>query len=1064
MKVNFSTEVKDVITKSKGIALKYQNDFIGTEHLLLALIEQKQSINFQSYLSQIDITDVSNKLLKKGKNKTEENNLHLTRQADRALKTTFLEAKLFSDVQVNLTHLLLCILRNVNDKVTEYLNKHSVYYDGVKEVYKELKNIPEVKKTYHVLDFKDYTIEFKKQNEDENNLVHFETAESAFEALEKLTKTDLALLKLHSLDYDEITVIANCTNIEHLVITNSKLKNIEFLKSLKILKELTLYNCEIHDITVLSKLQNLIDLNISHNKVDSIKALSGLKKLKRLNISSNNIIDITPLKKLISNKIFLLLGDNKIREIDEAIILSFFSDQLEFSLKDIQELKHHYVKRQKYQEAAILRDAEKALEKDYKINDLDKIKINNIYIEAALLNLPLQSPPLEIIREGMNDIKAFFSQINKDQAKKYLYEGKLLIIGEGGTGKTSFARKMENIESLLPSDDETTFNIDIKKIQYNIKDKHSSKMHINMWDFGGQKIYRGTHQLFFSNKCLYVLLDDNREEKTDFSYWLNTVEQLGGNESSLIIVLNQKHGRKNFDFDESGYKSQFGKIIKDIISLDLSENDEKTEFLTEIVKLRFRDLPLIGSPLPESWVNIRDELSTINSNFITLEEFISICQSHGINDINTINTLSTYFDNIGVFTHYSDDPLLRERVYLNSNWLVETIYKVIDNEIIDESNGRITGKQVKDIWGNADLHFEVDRLCSLMNKYGLMYRIQNSNEFVVPEKLPKKMPYEKWIYSEELYLNFIYKFKKYTPKGLMSKLIVSLNKYITNQNLVWHRGLNIEYENTYAEIVESYKDSNSFEIKVAGLNKKGLLAIIIEKFDEILVPYKNLTVEKMVQCTCHTCKIDKTPHFFEYSSLLKRREKGIVEIDCEKEYQKMNVLELLEGFEKSKNAMKKIQIFLACSSELQNEREKFEIFINRENKKLIDQNIFLVLNIWEDWIDSMSKTRLQNEYNQVCKSFDIFVSLFSTKVGKYTKEEFEMAFDNFTKTGTPKHIYTYFRNTKTGMSEINPNDFRGLIEFKERLKELGHYHSNYEDSNDLLRLIKSQFDKILLQI
>jgi ATP-dependent Clp protease ATP-binding subunit ClpC len=66
----------------------------------------------------------------------EKKNLHLTRQAERALKTTFLEAKLFQSTSINTAHLLLCILRNENDPTTKLLNKLKVDYDNAKEQFK----------------------------------------------------------------------------------------------------------------------------------------------------------------------------------------------------------------------------------------------------------------------------------------------------------------------------------------------------------------------------------------------------------------------------------------------------------------------------------------------------------------------------------------------------------------------------------------------------------------------------------------------------------------------------------------------------------------------------------------------------------------------------------------------------------------------------------------------------------------------------------------------------------------------------------------------------------------
>ena len=102
-----------------------------------------------------------------------------------------------------------------------------------------------------------------------------------------------------------------------------------------------------------------------------------------------------------------------------------------------------------------------------------------------------------------------------------------------------------------------------------------------------------------------------------------------------------------------------------------------------------------------------------------------------------------------------------------------------------------------------------------------------------------------------------------------------------------------------------------------------------------------------------------------------------------------------------------ITIALASSVELKEDRQEFEIFICRENKKLVRNNIFLELIMWEDFIDAMSPNCLQDEYNKAMKGSDIFVMLFFTKVGKYTLQEFESAFGHFKEQGRP-FVYTYF--------------------------------------------------------
>ena len=141
---NFSPRVKDVIAYSKEEALRLGHDFIGTEHLMLGLLRDGsgKAINILDALD-IDLTNLRRKveiLSPANPNiaiaSNEKKNLHLTRQAERALKTTFLEAKLFQSTSINTAHLLLCILRNENDPTTKLLNRLKVDYDNVKDQFK----------------------------------------------------------------------------------------------------------------------------------------------------------------------------------------------------------------------------------------------------------------------------------------------------------------------------------------------------------------------------------------------------------------------------------------------------------------------------------------------------------------------------------------------------------------------------------------------------------------------------------------------------------------------------------------------------------------------------------------------------------------------------------------------------------------------------------------------------------------------------------------------------------------------------------------------------------------
>ncbi|MEN0047814.1 MAG: hypothetical protein AAF806_12200 [Bacteroidota bacterium] len=157
--------------------------------------------------------------------------------------------------------------------------------------------------------------------------------------------------------------------------------------------------------------------------------------------------------------------------------------------------------------------------------------------------------------------------------------------------------------------------------------------------------------------------------------------------------------------------------------------------------------------------------------------------------------------------------------------------------------------------------------------------------------------------------------------------------------------------------------------------------------------------------------------------------------------------------------MKKIKIFLASSAELKAEREQFELQIYRKCKQWFDRGIFLHLDVWEDLSARMSGTRLQDEYNQVIKQVDLFVLLAHTKVGIYTSEEFEQAFGQFQSTQKP-FIYTYFKQSDIPADRANRKQLQSLWAFQDKLDELGHFYSSYNDFNDLWNQFNKELDRL----
>ena len=132
---NFSAQVKEIISFSREEALRLGNDFIGTEHLLLGVIREGENTAVKILKNlNVDLYELRKEVElavkdKTGKNIANINSLPLTRQAEKVIRVTVLEAKALKSPTVETEHLMLSILKNKENIATQILNQFDVDYD-----------------------------------------------------------------------------------------------------------------------------------------------------------------------------------------------------------------------------------------------------------------------------------------------------------------------------------------------------------------------------------------------------------------------------------------------------------------------------------------------------------------------------------------------------------------------------------------------------------------------------------------------------------------------------------------------------------------------------------------------------------------------------------------------------------------------------------------------------------------------------------------------------------------------------------------------------------------------
>ncbi|MEM1293248.1 MAG: COR domain-containing protein [Cyanobacteria bacterium P01_H01_bin.162] len=351
-----------------------------------------------------------------------------------------------------------------------------------------------------------------------------------------------------------------------------------------------------------------------------------------------------------------------------------------------------------------------------------------IYVQDC----PLTNPPQEIVSQGPAAVLNYFRELEA-QGVDRLFEAKLLIVGEGGAGKTSLLRRLFLPDLGLPAEDETTRSIDIHRHEFPMADGRSFRL--NTWDFGGQQIYHATHQFFLTKRSLYVLVDDTRSDHKSihdegFKFWLEVVETLS--ESSPLLIFQNEKGGRSKQIDKPGIQGRFPNVQK--ICAGNLEHPGAADKLRQAIEYFVQQLPHIGEDVPAKWVAIRDEVKKLAESepYISLSKYFEVYKCHLEFDRDKALKLSQYLHDLGVFLHFQRPRELMRTVFLQNQWVTDAVFHILDDEQVKANLGRFTLADCDRLWaeqGYADKEVE---LRALMVRFELCYRLPDWAEDPAP--------------------------------------------------------------------------------------------------------------------------------------------------------------------------------------------------------------------------------------------------------------------------------------------------------------------------------------------
>ena len=625
-----------------------------------------------------------------------------------------------------------------------------------------------------------------------------------------------------------------------------------------------------HDIL---RLNNLTDLWLGHNLFEVFpEVITSIQQLQTLYLHGNLLQNVSPNIGNLVNLKELNLGSNKFTEIPHQL----------FHLQNLNDLNFgNFYPDSKFQNSI-------------KIVPIDILKLDKLKSFRVYRN-PIENLPVEIFNNDVEAIKNFLRSKIEAENEVFLYEAKMVVVGRGDVGKTVLTKKLSNPNYSLAKS-KTTKGISVLKNPFEFKMnglQQTNSFRLNIWDFGGQEKYDATHQLFLTSRSIYLFLTEARAESNyqDVLYWLNAIS-IFSNNSPVIVVLSKFDQRKKL-LPESVYKEKFNNIIQ-FVDVSCADDYEYTiDNLKSAIADAIKQLPQTKLTLSNHWVDVRSELEKLSNHmdYIDYLEYLRICEDNKL-DKERADFLSEYLNDLGVIIHHQKDLLLKKTVFLNTDWCVDGMYKVLDDENVFSKNGRFSNSDLESIWNEKRFENKQAELIRLMKDYGLCFELADGSGFIAPDMLPLERPKSfGWKYESTLQFEYQYTFM---PAGMLSRFIVKSHNFI-NDNLFWKFGVVLKYDNTEAVVEEDYIHSK-IKISLKGENKKGLLSairMILEEVHKDFDKANKLSFEEMIPCNCSECQKSDIPHFFKFNVLRRFEQRSIMDIRCDNSSEVVKIKELI---------------------------------------------------------------------------------------------------------------------------------------------------------------------------
>jgi hypothetical protein len=528
----------------------------------------------------------------------------------------------------------------------------------------------------------------------------------------------------------------------------------------------------------LCNLTQLQSIYLSNNELTILpESISRLEKLEVLHLGYNyltslpqSLLDLTQLRQL-------SLGHNKFQELPDWLgrftrlqrlgLSCMELTSLPKSLGDLQELEYLYLGSREtigfwsYSDDPLSNRLSASPGSIFKLNKLKVLGLDQNQITDLPVNLlklenlkeldlrrnPLNPELAAAYEEGLEGVRAYLRA--KAEGEIVLNEAKLILVGEGEVGKTSLLSALRGEDWIENRPTTHGVEIDIKPLTLTDPDSQT-QITLNGWDFGGQNIYRHTHQLFFTAPAIYLAVWNPRRGPTQcrVEEWLKMVKHRAYDETRphqrprILIVATHGGPKQRLDhIDEQTLQEEFGALI-----VGFHQVDSKTAYglaeLKQIIAHTAAQIPQVGRTVPASWKRVLDALRERSQTdaWVTYEQYQTLCGDQGV-DLPLAKTYAAILNELGHLIHYNTDPLLKETLILKPEWLSKAISFILEDQQVKDQNGLVRHRRLGELWDDpargpdrypSHLH---SLFIKLMQRCDLSYQVELPDADAEPTSL-----------------------------------------------------------------------------------------------------------------------------------------------------------------------------------------------------------------------------------------------------------------------------------------------------------------------------------------